>query len=307
MIPSNPLLGLESFQSNHAIQTSVDRSVRALSHSRRSFFSSHTSSPALRYLRRKVIEDAFDGCADTARDRTDSAISARAFAAFFALSGTAEIEWDSKLSQDCTEGGSPRSFSSSPLIASCLDVRIGASGSGSSSVDPEDSPESETNSSLSSESTAARIVVATVRCWETGASSLRRAVDLEDLPVRRRKSPPSSSASRVLVPGNAETGRGGCSRRRLALGSVRDICYSQNADETDKISATRNSALCGGMGALAMELPPSGDLWLILGRSGCPGCSSSRPRDQGRGPSRNCRLEHSLVALDKVLEGRTRD
>jgi hypothetical protein len=93
-----------------------------------------------------VIEALFDGCADTARDRTDSAISARAFAEFFESSGTAEIEWESKLSHDCTEEGSPRSFSSSFLIAICLDVRIGVSGSDSSSVGSEDSSESEIES-----------------------------------------------------------------------------------------------------------------------------------------------------------------
>ena len=259
MIPSNPVLDFESLQSNHAIQTSVDRNVRASSHSRWSFFSSQTSSPALRYLRRKAIEVLFDGCADTARDRIDSAISARAFAAFFVSSGTAEIEWDSKLSHDCTERGSPRSFSSSPLIAICLDVRIGASGPDSSSVVPEDSPESETNPSLSSTSMAPRIVVVTVRCWEAWAPSLLRAADWEDLPVRRRKSPSSSPASRVLLPGSAETGRGGCRRRRLALGSVRDICYSQDPDETDEISAVRTGAyavawMCGS-GTLTFRRP----------------------------------------------------
>jgi len=119
-----------------------------------------------------VIEVLFDGCADTARDRTDSAISARTFAAFFVSSGTAEIEWDSKLSHDGTEERSPRSFSSSRLIVSCLDVRTGASGSDSSSVAPEDSPESEMNPSLSSASAAAWIVAETVRGWETGPLSL---------------------------------------------------------------------------------------------------------------------------------------
>ena len=172
MIPSSPLLDLESFQSNHAIQTSVDRSVRASAHSRPSFFSSQTSSPALRYLRRKVIEALFDGCADAARDRIDSAISARALAAFFVSSGIAEIEWDSRLSHDCTEEGSSRSFSSNCLIVVCLDVRNGLSGSNSSSVVSEDSPESEMNPSLSSASTATLIVAVTVRCWETRALSL---------------------------------------------------------------------------------------------------------------------------------------
>lgn len=166
MISSSPLLDFKSFQSNHAIQTSVDRSAKALSHSRWSFFSSQTSCPALRCLRRKVIEDLFNGCANTARDRIDSAISARAFAAFFVSSGTAAIEWESKLSHDCTEEGSPRSFSSSFLIVICLDVSTGVSGSDSSPVVSEDSPESEMNPSLSS---AAWIVAAIVRGWETRA------------------------------------------------------------------------------------------------------------------------------------------
>lgn len=119
-----------------------------------------------------MIEVLFDGCADTARDRIDSAISDRALAAFFVSSGTAEIEWDSKLSHDCTEDGLPRSFSSNFLIVVCLDVRIGASSSGSSSVISDDSPGSEINPSLSSASTAARIVAVIVWCLEIRALSL---------------------------------------------------------------------------------------------------------------------------------------
>lgn len=112
-----------------------------------------------------MIEALFDGCADTARDRIDSAISARALAEFFESSGTEEVECDSKLSHDWTEEGTPRSFSSNFLMVTCLDVRIGAVVSGSSSVVSEDSLESEINPSLSPESTIGRIVAVTVGWW----------------------------------------------------------------------------------------------------------------------------------------------
>jgi hypothetical protein len=162
------------------------------------------------------------------------------------------------------------------------------------------------NSSLSSASRVAWIVAGKVRCLEARALSLRGALDWEGLPVRRRKSPPSSPASRVLLPASAETGRGGCRRRRLALGSVSDICYSRAPDGTNKLAGLAQARYVMAR-LVATKLSPSADSLLTLGRSRCLGCSSSRPQGRSRGPSHNYRLEYSLVALEVVWVGRTRD
>lgn len=103
------------------------------------------------------------------------------------------------------------------------------------------------------------------------------------------------------MPGCAETGRDGCSRRCLALGSVRDICYSQDPDGT-KTSARPILARY-----VAKKFLPSVGLWLIWGQARCLGRSSSRPRGWDRVPLHNYHLGYPLVALGEVLEKRTRD
>ena len=120
---SNKFGVLRALQSNHAIHISISSTLIASSHSSLSFSGSQTCSPAFKYLRRKVLERRLLGFVDTARDRTESEISARAFEAFLDVIGTVESVCDSRDSQVGISMGFVESLSSNDFSVVCNDVR----------------------------------------------------------------------------------------------------------------------------------------------------------------------------------------
>ena len=102
---SIPVLHFLIRHSSHSIHISIPPTFRALSHSSCILLSCHISSPAFRILRRRTLEFRFRGSADIARERTASAISARALVAFLDSNGTVDKVCESNESHRFTEAG----------------------------------------------------------------------------------------------------------------------------------------------------------------------------------------------------------